>query len=196
MARQREFEIDAVLESAMKVFWRKGYFATTVADLVDATGLHRGSLYAAFGSKAEIYHRALERYMSAVRLRRAVESQPGRPVRDVLREVLQDMVETAIADRERRGCLMTNTAIELAGHDPAAADAVAETFADLERVLAARLDRAQAEGEVSPAQSPEALARFVVGTIQGLRVMAKLRPERGALEDIVSVALGCLAPPA
>lgn len=195
MARPREFDAERVLDDAIDVFWRKGYYATSMADLVDATGLHRGSLYAAFGSKAELYERAVDRYISAVKLRRALANGHDRSISVLLREVFEDIVEAAVADRERRGCLMTNTAVELAAHQPRVAGRVGAAVADLEELLADRLEEAQAAGEIGRDQSPRALARFVLGTIQGLRVMAKLRPDREALWDVAGVALACLAPP-
>ncbi len=194
MARPREFDLDDVLDTAMDVFWRKGYHATSMADLVEATGLHRGSLYAAFGSKAEFYDRAVDRYMSAVTLRRAVAHGRDKPVGAFLREVFDDIIEAAVTDDTRRGCLMTNTAVELAAHQPQIADRVLSTVAELEDLLASRFELAQATGEIARDQSPRALARFVLSTIQGLRVMAKLRPDRKALQDVASVALARIHP--
>jgi len=194
MARPREFDLDQVLDTAMDVFWRKGYHATSMADLVEATGLHRGSLYAAFGSKAELYDRAVDRYMSAVTLRRALAGGRDKPVGKLLREVFDDIIESAVTDDTRRGCLMTNTAVELAAHQPQIADRVRSTVAELEDLLASRFELAQATGEIDRDQSPRALARFVLSTIQGLRVMAKMRPDRTALQDVASVALARVQP--
>jgi len=194
MARPREFDLDQVLDTAMDVFWRKGYHATSMADLVEATGLHRGSLYAAFGSKAELYDRAVDRYMSAVALRRALADGRDKPVGKLLREVFDDIIESAVTDDTRRGCLMTNTAVELAAHQPQIADRVRSTVAELEDLLASRFELAQATGEIDRDQSPRALARFVLSTIQGLRVMAKMRPDRTALQDVASVALARVQP--
>lgn len=195
MARPREFDTDRVLDDAIDLFWRKGYYATSMADLVAATGLHRGSLYAAFGSKAELYERAVDRYIAAVKLRRALADSRDVPVRDLVRSVLEEVIEAAVADEERRGCLMTNAAVELAAHEPRIAERVGAAVGELEALLAERIGEAQRAGEIRGAQSPLALARFVMGTIQGLRVMGKLRPDRRALWDFAAVALDCLAPP-
>lgn len=195
MARPREFDTDRVLDDAIDVFWRKGYYATSMADLVAATGLHRGSLYAAFGSKAELYERAVDRYIAAVKLRRALADGREVPVRDLVRAVLEEVIDAAVADEERRGCLMTNAAVELAAHEPRIAERVGAAVGELEVLLAERIGAAQRAGEIRGGQSPLALARFVIGTIQGLRVMGKLRPDRRALWDFAGVALDCLASP-
>lgn len=192
MARPREFDIDEALAQAIDVFWRQGYEATSVQDLVDATGLKRGSLYAAFGSKAGLFAAAMERYMEGTPVRRILENAGERPVRQVLRELFDELVAHGAGDRSRRGCLITNTAIELSPHNPEVAAKIADNLHDLEDRLADLLARGQERGEIDSARDPRALARYLVSSIQGLRVMSKIVPERRALEDIAETTLANL----
>lgn len=192
MARPREFDIDEALAKAVDVFWRQGYEATSVQDLVDATGLKRGSLYAAFGSKAGLFAAAMERYMAGTSVRRILENAGERPVREVLRELFDELVAHGAGDRARRGCLITNTAVELSPHNKEIASRIADNLHDMEDRLADLLTRGQERGEIDAARDPRALARYLVSSIQGLRVMSKIVPERRALEDIAATTLSNL----
>ncbi|MDJ0951316.1 MAG: TetR/AcrR family transcriptional regulator [Alphaproteobacteria bacterium] len=189
MARPREFDRDQVVDHAIELFWRKGYTAASIQDLVAATGLNRGSLYATFGDKAGLFAAAVDRYMAAGNVQRLFDSADERPFVAVLRDVLQGLVDAGAADPHRKGCLLTNTVVELGPHDRAVAESLAGHLAELEASLARRIRAAQKAGELSSDRPPRALARFVVSSIQGLRVMSKLRPERRYLEDIAGEVL-------
>ncbi len=191
MARPREFDPDQAIDKAIEVFWRQGYKATSVQDLVEATGVQRGSLYAAFGSKAGMFDAAMDRYMAKYSAPRLLENE-DRPIREALAELLRALVETAVTDKSRRGCFVTNTAVELTPHDRAVAKKVASNLGDLEDVLTRRLADAQARGEVRSDREPRALARFLVGSVQGLRVMSKVTPDRERLRDIADIVLASL----
>ncbi len=121
MARTKEFDPDAALQAALELFWRRGYEATSMSDLVEHLGIGRASLYATFGSKHELYLKAFDRYgenRDAVLLREL--SQPG-PALPAVRAVLRRFAAEAADEERLSGCLVTNTAAELAPHDPQAA---------------------------------------------------------------------------
>ena len=178
------------------MFWSRGYEGTTVPDLVAAMGVQRGSLYAAYGSKHAIYLAALDRYqvLASAPMARIVHqvSQQDRPVVEAVRELLLGLVDQAVTDPGRRGCLMVNAVTERAACDAdvarrgqAAMSGMADAFADLLRV-------AQSRGELGPDRDPAALARFLVLTVQGLRVVAVADPDRAQLTAAVEVALSAL----
>jgi len=192
MARPREFDPEKAIDKAVQVFWQRGYRGTSIQDLVDAMGIQRGSLYAAYGSKAGVFAAAMDRYMSAVSARRLLENSADRPIREVLADIFAEIVEVAVRDRRRRGCMITNTAVELSPHEKQVAAKIAGNLNEFEGLLAGRLADAQRKGEVRRDRSPRAMARFLVACLQGLRVMAKVRPERGALQDIADGALASL----
>ncbi len=191
MARPREFDPDQAIDKAIEIFWRQGYKATSVQNLVEATGVQRGSLYAAFGSKAGLFDAAMDRYMAEYSAPRMLENE-DRPIREALAELLRALVDSAVTDQSRRGCFVTNTAVELTSHDSAVATKVADNLGDLEDVLTRRLADAQANGEVRSDREPRALARFLVGSVQGLRVMSKVTPDRERLQDIADIVLASL----
>jgi TetR/AcrR family transcriptional repressor of nem operon len=191
MARPREFDPDAALEAATRVFWAKGFEHSSLDDLCAATGLNRSSLYAAFGAKRELYLRALARYEegSAARIAAALER---RPVRDGLRLFLDGLIEAIVAGPGRSGCFIGNCAAEMAGLDRAAAARVRRSLARIEAAFRAGLEQARARGELPAGSDPAALARFLTAGIQGLRLVGKANPDRAALNDIAATMLRCL----
>src|SRR6201992_4418460 len=115
--RRRSFDIDAAVERAMAVFWSRGYHGTALPDLLRATRLSRGSLYAAFGGKHALFLRALDRYIADALARIDVELGPVHGPVDGLRTFLAGYVDRTSGASGRRGCLLVATAMELAGHD-------------------------------------------------------------------------------
>ncbi|MGW2189368.1 TetR/AcrR family transcriptional regulator [Streptomyces sp. NPDC001719] len=192
MARTKEFDPDAALQSALELFWERGYEATSLADLVERLGIARASLYATFGSKRELYLKALERYGEQSDPRIVEElSQPG-PALPAVRALVRRFADEATCDDLRRGCFVTNTAVELAAHDPAAARRVGESWQGLETALVSALMRARAQGELPAGRDPVALARMLMVLMQGMRVVGKADPGPGRLRDAAAQALSLL----
>jgi TetR/AcrR family transcriptional repressor of nem operon len=192
VARTREFDTEAAVERAMDLFWSRGFAATSVQDLVDATGVGRGSLYAAFGSKEGLYLAALDRYREQLAVPMVTALRSGAPVRDVVRGLLEGLAAQAVADQQRRGCLMVNAATERCPGDPTVARRVRDTVAANEAALVEALTAARAAGQLGADKDPVALARFLVAVTHGLRVTGVITPEPPVLRDVVEVALGCL----
>jgi len=192
LARPREFDADAVLERAMQAFWAKGYRATSLDDLCAATGLSRSSLYAAFGGKRALLHQSIERYgeQGVARIAAAI-SRPV-PVREAIASFVSDLIDGVVAGPGRRGCFLGNSAAELASRDRATAARVQRNLKRVEATFRAALARGQANGELPATADLDALARFLVAGIQGLRLVGKANPDRTVLEGIKEVMLRCL----
>jgi TetR/AcrR family transcriptional repressor of nem operon len=188
--RPRGFSESAVVESATDAFWQDGYGGTSVQRLGERAGVLPGSLHAAFGDKHALFLRALEHYTKGQREAGAALQEPG-PVVPRLREMMYGIAATAETD-EPHGCMLGNTATELAG-DPAAAAIVREAFAELEAAIASALARAQSEGEVAGEIKPAAQARALVATMQGLHVLARVEPSPRRLREAADAALAPLA---
>jgi TetR/AcrR family transcriptional regulator, transcriptional repressor for nem operon len=195
MVRPREFEHDAVLDRAMRIFWSKGYEATSVQDLVDQMGLQRGSLYATFGDKRALFFAAIDRYDRVVtgKLLGALD-EPSSGM-EAIRRFFRLKIEWAGAANRPRGCLVTNSTTELASRDRRTATRVGAVLTKIEAAFHRAVIRAQKTGDIDPARDPVALARFLTSSAQGLSVMAKTIPERAVLEDIVDVILAALKRP-
>lgn len=193
MARTKEFDPEAALQAALELFWQRGYEATSMSDLVDHLGIGRASIYATFGSKHELYLKALDRYDRAglEPIMREL-SRPG-PALPAVRALVRRYATEAADDRLRRsGCLVTNTAAELAPHDPAAARRVERNWDQLETVLHSALLRAQAQDELPAGRDPLALARTLLVLMQGLRVVGKASDDPARVRDAAEQALTLL----
>ncbi len=192
MARPREFDRDRVVDRAVEVFWRKGFEAASIQDLVEATGLNRGSLYNTFGDKAGLFAAVLDRYMAGAPTQSVVAAADTGPPRQVIEAFFARLVELGASDTDRRGCLMTNTAAELAGRDEDVRARLAASLQGLEDALFRLIQRGRETGEIAPWRDPRALARFLVASAQGLRVTAKVNRDRAVLETIADITLSSL----
>ncbi len=195
MARPREFDREQVLDQAIEVFWQHGYEGTSIQHLVDRMGIHRGSLYCAFGDKHGLFLAALDRYEEVFHsriLERLAEGGHRGKARRAIRRVFEDIVGSCAGSAGRRGCLMTNSAVELAAHDRDTAARVIANLSRLEEALCTALRTAQAEGELARKHDARALARFLASSLQGLRVMGISCPDRTVLRDVARVTLSVL----
>lgn len=192
MSRHKQFDREDALQKAMEVFWSRGYEGASIQDLVGHMGINRQSIYDTFGDKHALYQQALERYRQ-VEGRRLVEllEQPG-SVKTSLRQVFGDVVEKALGDGERRGCFMGNATSELAGRCKETASRTCSNMLTMEDAFYHALLRGKQQGEINEVRDPRAAARFFYCTLQGLVLMAKARPDRQALNDVVKVTLSVL----
>ncbi|MEU4038804.1 TetR/AcrR family transcriptional regulator [Streptomyces collinus] len=190
MARTREFDIDQAVDRAMDLFWRRGYAETSLQDLLKELSIGSGSFYAAFGSKEQLYLRALDRYASLQGGDLETVLDEETEIRTAVRKVLGTLIEADLTD-PTRGCLVVNAATQCADQ-PSAADRVNTAIRQVESLLAGALERAQARGELSPDKDPRQLARFLTTFVQGVRVVGRARMGREFVEDALSTALRAL----
>jgi TetR/AcrR family transcriptional repressor of nem operon len=163
-----------------------------MADLVAHLGIGRASVYATFGSKHELYLRALRRYGRLYDPMALEElSQPG-PALPAVRALVGRFAEDSAHDELRRGCFVTNTAVELAPHDRAAARQVEASWDHLEAGLTSALLRARAQGELPEDRDPRLLARMLLVLLQGMRVVGKAGGDPDRARDAAAQALAFL----
>lgn len=194
MARPREFDEAAVLDAAVSCFWSRGYEATSVRELADSMGITGASLYNAFGDKRSLYRRAFQRYVDSSFAARVQRVEPLPPYQAIA-AFFEDIVQRSLADRQRKGCMIVNSALEAAPHDPQIHDVVAEVLVRIETFFLRCVTAGQQDGTITTAQSAADLARLLLGVLMGVRVMARARPERELLEGMVRPALALLHPP-
>jgi TetR/AcrR family transcriptional repressor of nem operon len=187
--RPRGFDIEAAVERAMDVFWSRGYHGTALPDLLRATKLSRGSLYAAFGDKHSLFLRALDRYIADALTRMEFEFDPRKDPIDGLRTYLAGYVERTSGSNGRRGCLLVATAMELAGQDAEVGRRVAGFFKAMEGRVADALSRAKAAGRLADGVEPISAARILVCFVEGLRVTGKTAPARATSQATADALL-------
>jgi TetR/AcrR family transcriptional repressor of nem operon len=191
MGRPRSFEADTVVERAMEEFWTRGYAGTSPAQLAEATGIGKGSLYNTFGSKRQLFDQALERYgRIGAESAEEILSRPG-TTKERIRAYLREMVDEDARQPVKRGCMAVNTAAELGGHDAEITSALRIVQDRIAAVLAARIEQGRRDGDVNPDVDALATAQFLMNTTAGLRIMSKTSSVP-ALYRIIEVALTAL----
>ncbi|MBT8429628.1 MAG: TetR/AcrR family transcriptional regulator [Gammaproteobacteria bacterium] len=189
MARPASFDREKVLGCATEAFWENGYCATSISQLVEATQLQPGSLYAAFDSKQGLFLAALDHYarQSLNRLR-GVLAEAADPLEGI-RRFFGQLVAGDSEGKPGRGCLLVNTALEVGRHDAKVQARVKAHLADIENVFIAALEEAQAQGLLATGRSPQSLARFLMTTIWGLRVLGGIETNAQQARLVVDQAL-------
>ena len=193
MARPREFDPDAVRAAAIGCFWRRGYEATSIKDLLAQTGITAASLYNAFGDKETLFRSALEHYIETginARLQR-FEALPPLPA---IEAFFADIVQRSLTDPEHKGCMVVNTALELAPHDEQFRTLITAVFERIETFFLRCIRTGQSDGTINAAVGARNLARNLTAVLMGLRVLARVRPEKALLEGAIAPVLALLEP--
>jgi TetR/AcrR family transcriptional regulator, transcriptional repressor for nem operon len=192
MARPREFDEAAALDSAIDCFRLRGYHASSVRDLAASMGIGGNSLYNSFGGKRTLFVKALERYLNrSVRalLRRLEESLPPKRV---IPAFFKEVIDRSLNDRTRGGCLLINSALEIGPHDPKLGREIARYIGEIEEFFRRAVLAGQADGSIPAHLNSKDMARMLLGILLGIRVLARSRPEHALLEGMVRPALGLL----
>lgn len=188
--RPRDFDAEQALQRVTATFWTHGYQGTSIADLERDTGLGRTSLYAAFGDKRAMFARALGHYWQARMGRSRAVLRAAPTARDGVAALLAKAVANLSDPAQPPGCLRVNSALETGCLDEDATRALRAMQAELE---AAVLERLRADGGRDAGDGDSAVARFVVCTINGLAVSARMGASRAELESTAAIALAALA---
>ena len=192
MPWNKQFDQDVVLDRAMQIFWKNGYAATSMQDLVDTMEINRASIYATFGDKRSLFLASLRMFDASVRLEVLSRLRLGRKPAAAVRDLFESFLEQAMDGGFSRGCLITNTALELAAHDPEVAGIVADAQTEIECFLKDRILAGQAAGEIRFELDAAATAKGLLASLIGLMVLIRSRPEKSLLKSVVSEALGRL----
>lgn len=192
MGRPREFDEEAVLQAAVHCFWLRGFEATSMRDLAIGTGITTASLYNAFGDKRALFRRALDFYVE-----RSFGDRVGRfealPPLQALRAFFEEIIERSMGDADHKGCMLVNSALEVAPHDPEFQRVVASVLVQVEGFFRRCAENGQLDGSISKMQPSDDLGRLLLGVLLGIRVLARARPERELLEGLVRPAFALLA---
>lgn len=189
MSRALKIPREEALRSAMNHFWARGYSATTLDDLQQALGLQRGSIYAHFKSKENLFHEALALYQEEIvaQRRRLVRSAPSAKKGIVL--FFSILIDHSVKNRAFPGCLNTNTAAELSVIDKEIgrrALAGLQSWEDFWREI---LEKAKKEGDLPKNAKIRSTARYLITLTQGINLVSKVNPDRAYLNDIAATAL-------
>ncbi len=179
----------------MKAFWKRGYEATSLNDLLDCMEIQRASLYNAFGDKHSLFLETLRRYDIVCRRADVARRMQLPSPRQAILGLFQDAVTEVVKHGSRNGCFLINTALELAPHDPEVAEVVREAFTHMEQKFFRKMiEKGRAMGEIDKSVVPTSTARALLSLLIGLVVLSRSRPEKLLLESIAKQAEGLLPP--
>ena len=176
----------------MRCFWAKGYEATSTRELAARMGLTGASLYNAFGDKRTLYRRALDHYVQQSvheRVRRLETTNEPLPA---IRAFFDEIIERSVTDRQRRGCMLVNAALDAAAHDQAFRKVVSDELVFIEAFFRRRIAAGQRDGTMTSRQSAADLSRMLLSVLLGIRVLARTRPHRSVLEAAARTAISVL----
>ncbi len=193
MARPKAFDEATALDAATQCFWERGYFGTSVRDLADRMGINGASLYNTFSDKRSLYRQALERYVDQGFRDRVGRMEGHLPPLQAIGNFLSEVIERSLADPKRKGCLLVNSALELSPQDPEFERIIGGILVQVEAFFHRCVEAGQRDGTITRDQPAEDLARLLLGTLVGLRVLARARPERELLEGMVRPVLAMLS---
>jgi TetR/AcrR family transcriptional repressor of nem operon len=190
MARHKEYVREAVVEKAMRLFWQRGYKATSVAEIVEATGLNTASMYKEFDDKDGLFEAALA-YYRRNKVGPRLQMLRDQPNLRGVEAVLGSVASGAIAD-DYKGCLMMNHLAQRHTISSKAGELIEEFCADLEALMTQALRNAQAEGDVPDHKDPAEQASFLVCWIHGLILYGRLPHGRRNIPKLYGVVLDAL----
>jgi TetR/AcrR family transcriptional repressor of nem operon len=189
MPWEKQFDVNEVLEKAMQAFWSRGYQGTSMQDLVACMGINRGSLYSTYRDKHALFLAALRTYDETLRYKRLAELESNNGPREAIRHLFLAFISHVSEKGGNRGCFLTNTALELAAHDPEARKIVAHAQREIEAFFSRMITKGKAEGNIAPHVRPEETASGLLASLIGLVVLTRSRPEQALLQAIVDDAL-------
>ncbi|MGI9342258.1 MAG: TetR/AcrR family transcriptional regulator [Gammaproteobacteria bacterium] len=192
MARTREFDPREALDAAMTLFWEQGFGDTSMEDIVESSGVSRYGLYGTFGNKRELYIAALKRYAQQMATENHAHLFSPDANRDDIEKFLRGVVDRADGPEGGRGCMVCNAAIEIAPTDSTVAHAVRDLYDQLGKAFANSISNGQAAGNVNPSLDPQATGQLLVGTMQGMVVLARAGTGKTRLNAYVDSAMSML----
>jgi TetR/AcrR family transcriptional repressor of nem operon len=192
MPRVKLFDENEVLTKAMNLFWKKGYAATSVQDLINHLGINRASLYDTFGDKEQLFKKSFELYRknNIEGLKQFFDSQKN--VRKGFERLFENAIEEAVNDQDRKGCFVVNTTTELVPNDDSIAVILENNKSDFENMFFQYLQKGKEAGQIKTDKDLKSIAALFYTLYNGLRVVSKVQPNAKNLTDTINIALSVL----
>lgn len=191
MSRTLEFDRTKALEAAMKLFWTRGYTATSLPDLLEAMGIARSSFYASFGTKRKLFTECLElfgdRTLAIVKQDATNMSATALP-----RAFFEATILDVSQHKAKQGCMIVNTILELADVDEELNQLATHKLNAIENAFARAFEHARRQNQLSTAHTPEEFARMVITINTGLRVLCRANHSRAELKSMIDNSLSML----
>lgn len=190
--RPLEYDLEEVLETAMHLFWHKGFDATSLKDILDATKISKSSFYYAFGSKDQLFERCLARYCDKQMKCMLIELEKATSGRVFIESFLNEIEDTASAKECTHGCFLMNTASDFAGRNHAVSILVSRATLQFVDIFQMAIKRGQVEGVIPEQKKAGVLAFYLISSIAGLRTMIKAEADPKRINEIIPIITSAL----
>jgi TetR/AcrR family transcriptional repressor of nem operon len=195
MARLKAFDEQRAIDAAVDCFWARGYAATSVRDLADSMGIGGTSLYNAYSDKRALFTRSLERYADRSMRERIARLEACHRPKEAIRAFINEIVDRSLKDPDRKGCLLVNSALDVAPHDAEIGAIVGGYLDEIRAFFRRNIEAARKAGQVSKRIDAAEIADHLLGVVAGIRVLARTGARRKALEAVARPALALLDRP-
>ena len=193
MPWEKTFEEADVVEQAMQVFWEKGYAATSISDITDATGIKRGSLYNAFGGKHDLFVQALQKYGGERRTNNLRMLESVEDPREAITMFFDALVKATVDDPDRKGCLLFNTALEYSSHDDDVRQLVSDGVNEVVAFFEGQIRRGKELGSIPNSVDTRSAAKALVALAVGIRVLGRGAFGKTALRQVARQAVDLIS---
>lgn len=189
--RPREFDIDVATRDAMEVFWQSGFHATSLPDLIEGTGLTRGSIYKAYEDKRSIYLAALDVYIEG-RIAEIEKALKRSDPRAAIKEMFRISGRDAASERGRKGDFTIAATVEMVPNDAEIEDRLGSMLSEIEAMLVRTIDQGKKDGGIATKTASKDIAKFLICTVQGMCVGGKFGPTERANGKLAAMAMAIL----
>lgn len=193
MPWEKSFDEEVALEKAMHVFWDKGFDSASIADLIEHTGVNRGSLYNAFGGKHALFVKALLKYDRDNRQANMARLEALDNPKQAVGEFFDNIVANTLADTDRKGCFLFNTVLASGSHEADVNDIVANGLREIEGFFRRSIEVGQARGEIPQDIDAKSKAKVLLALSLAIRVLGRGPYNESALHTIANEAKQLIA---
>jgi len=195
MARLKAFNEERAIDAAVDCFWARGYEATSVRDLAESMGIGGSSLYNAYGDKRALFGKSLERYANRSMRERIARLEARHQPKQAVQAFRAEIIDRSLKDPDRRGCLLVNSALDVAPHDARIGRVVAGYLDEIRAFFRRNLEAARKANQVPRKLDPDKVSGHLLGVVLGIRVLARTGAKRRLLEGVARPALDLLDSP-
>lgn len=189
MPKPKSFNRSEIIDKAMKLFWNKGFHATTVEDLVTNLGINRSSIYDSFGSKNDFFHQLIENYQEKrlSQLRQVLFFHDR--ILNGFVSLFELVIDEALVGSESKGCLLVNSISELASDDFALKKKMEDYVSQIEKLFVEYLSYGQKTNQIALDTDIVSIANYIFTLKSGVYAVSKIRPNREELMKVVNTGL-------
>lgn len=190
--RPLEFNPDIALESAMQLFWRKGYESSSLQELLTTMGLSKSSFYQTFKSKHALFQSCIQHYRQTLNNEMRTQLKNTDSGKTFINNLFYNVANETSGPGARRGCLLMNTASEFAQTDQEIAELVSSSIDSITNAFELAIQQAQQQGEIPSDKDARTLATYLVSNMSGLKNMVKAGADRETVKRIASIVMTAL----